>query len=735
MKNLTRNFSFAIIILALILGSCKRNTPEPTEEKTFASLEINPSFTFNSSQKLQLNFVVVPAIANEKQHVITVYQGDPSEGGKTLSKGITNSSYEYSVTLTVPDRIDVLFVENRNGDGFFEIVEVPISANVINYTFNTKDILYPSHINNKSVIVDPGCGSNCDETISGTYTDLVLDDKDYCVSPGTNLTVTGQLQFKKHATIVICGTANISQIMSPDNKTGKMYISGSGIVTTPGNLTINSRIELYNFGIYSISGNVTTIKSYNFNNYGTMNISGNINNNTKKFINDGTMNLSGSYNGNLNSRATNDGTFNISGHLNINNKAYLYNYCYLDVTGNANINYRLKNYSYINIDNTLTINSSSYLYTCNASLTETKNLMLNGRIKGENQKRSKVTISENTTINSGARITAQVDICDADGIEVNNGFIQNTIVFCETTIPEDACNPGSAASTVNVDTDGDGVPDVTDDYPNDLDRAFSNYYPNELDFASLAFEDLWPGLGDYDFNDLVLDFNYKMVTNADNLIVDIIARSHVRAAGASFNNGFGVSIPVNPANCSSVTGYVNSLGTLDLNAKGYENGHSDKTVVIFYDGINTIYNSSMFNTIAGGNVVSADTITVTINFDNPQIALGYEPYNPFIYVDQDRGKEIHLIDKEPTDLVNTDYFSTFHDASNLTSGKYYLTADYLPWVVEIPSSFDYPIEKVEILSAHFKFTEWAESSGTIYTDWYLDEPGYRDDDNVYDDID
>lgn len=60
-----------------------------------------------------------------------------------------------------------------------------------------------------------------------------------------------------------------------------------------------------------------------------------------------------------------------------------------------------------------------------------------------------------------------------------------------------------------------------------------------------------------------------------------------------------------------------------------------------------------------------------------------------------------------------------------------MTENILPWVVEIPVSFDYPIEKADILIAYLKFETWAISSGTSYTDWYLDEPGYRNDDNIY----
>ena len=156
--------------------------------------------------------------------------------------------------------------------------------------------------------------------------------------------------------------------------------------------------------------------------------------------------------------------------------------------------------------------------------------------------------------------------------------------------------------------------------------------------------------------------------------------------------------------------------------------------MIFYDAINTIYGSAIFNTIPGGNTVTKDTITVTMYFDNPQIAIGLEPYNPFIYIDQERGKEVHMIDHSPTSLTNPDYFGTYHDKSNAQTGKWYLTDKFLPWAIETPVSFAYPIEKADILTAHLKFRDWAESSGSSYEDWYLDQPDYRNDDYIYESV-
>ncbi len=90
-----------------------------------------------------------------------------------------------------------------------------------------------------------------------------------------------------------------------------------------------------------------------------------------------------------------------------------------------------------------------------------------------------------------------------------------------------------------------------------------------------------------------------------------------------------------------------------------------------------------------------------------------------------------MIDQPPTELAGNQYFGTYADASDPGSGQYYKTANLLPWVIEIPVSFDYPVEKADIILSHLRFTEWATSGGTSCTDWYMDLPGYRDASKIY----
>ncbi len=284
---------------------------------------------------------------------------------------------------------------------------------------------------------------------------------------------------------------------------------------------------------------------------------------------------------------------------------------------------------------------------------------------------------------------------------------------------------------VIIDTDGDGVPDSQDAYPLDPTRAFNSYYPNETDYGSYAFEDLWPAYGDYDFNDLVVNFNYKIVTNAQNKVVDLIARFKIKAAGASYNNGFGVSFNTASANIASVTGCIKMGSSVNIDPKGYESGHVNNTVIIPFDAVNNVLGGALANTVHGGFTVQTQEQTVTMHLSTPQTSIGTPPYNPFIFVNQDRSKEVHLKDQPPTVLANPVFFGSLDDGSIPAQNLYYRSQTGLPWAMEVPVDFDYPVEKADIVQTYLHFADWAQSSGSLYPDWYMNKPGYRNVSNIY----
>jgi len=280
---------------------------------------------------------------------------------------------------------------------------------------------------------------------------------------------------------------------------------------------------------------------------------------------------------------------------------------------------------------------------------------------------------------------------------------------------------------VDPDTDNDGCYDIDDMFPTDPARC----YEIAGNWGTLAYEDLWPSKGDYDFNDLVCIYKYTSVYNAENQVVDLKAKYYITAVGASFNNGFGVQFDnLLPSQIASVTGNILDKGYVTTNANGTEAGQA-KAVVIMFDNTESILNragGSFFNTLENGFVGTSDTVNVTITFANPISAasLGSIPFNPFLIKNGNRDFEIHLPDKLPTSLADPANFGTFEDDTRPGDGKYYMSDNNLPWGLHVPVVLDHMIEKIEINQGYLKFGNWAQTRGANNPDWYLNEPGYRD---------
>ncbi len=309
--------------------------------------------------------------------------------------------------------------------------------------------------------------------------------------------------------------------------------------------------------------------------------------------------------------------------------------------------------------------------------------------------------------------------------------VSNYIEMC-------ACNPEGIGKLPLQDADGDGVSDDLDEYPDDYDRAFNSFFPEEGSYASVVFEDLWPAKGDYDFNDLVLGVYGTEVTNANDELIDIYINFNVRAVGASLQNGFGWQFAgITPAMISSVTGAVLEQCYVVNEANGTERGQ-DSAVIIACENVEDVLHrsgGSMFNTVENGFLGTSDLIEIHIIF-NPAInrnLLGPEAYNVFLIKSQDRAVEIHLPDRFPTKKMNMSLLGTGQDASDINTGVYYKTSTGLPWGMLLLEPFDYSTEGVQITQAFLHFAGWAESGGVDFQDWYSNKttPGYRDNSKIF----
>ena len=307
--------------------------------------------------------------------------------------------------------------------------------------------------------------------------------------------------------------------------------------------------------------------------------------------------------------------------------------------------------------------------------------------------------------------------------EKGKTFIMDTVTgsyeerwsFPNNYIHDLATLPLDENEVPEVDSDGDGIIDFYDEYPNDGDKAYDTYTPSVYGWGSYAFEDLWPNEGDYDFNDLVLNYRYTQVYNSADFIVETILTFNIKNVGGSYRNGFGIELDMFETMIQSVTGSDLTTGIVTLNSKGLE-ANQDKPVLILFDDA---WASSKAN----------DDLELVITYQYPIATEEFGAMNPFIFINGDRGREVHLSNMPPTNLANTDLFGTADDDSDPANGRYYKTDNNLPWGIDIIHDFVYPVEKSPIILGYNRFADWAQSGGVDYADWYKDQDGYRN--NAY----
>jgi len=274
-----------------------------------------------------------------------------------------------------------------------------------------------------------------------------------------------------------------------------------------------------------------------------------------------------------------------------------------------------------------------------------------------------------------------------------------------------------------ADKDGDGVADINDIFPLDPERAYTSYAPGLGNYGTIAFEDMWPRTGDYDFNDLVVDYSFIEVLDAKERVKDIELQLQVRAMGASQNHGFALRLDVDPREIESVKGQVLTDDYVRIESNGTEIGLREAVIPVFTDGF------ALFSNVERGGIVNTDPsipevdpgkLELKITFRDPidRERIGGAPYQPFMMRSQDRKREIHLAGQAPTEYADMSSFNTEADASDLEKGFYYIDKNNLPWAIHVPESFVYPKERTPINKVYENFADWATFGGTSSRGWY-----------------
>ncbi len=284
------------------------------------------------------------------------------------------------------------------------------------------------------------------------------------------------------------------------------------------------------------------------------------------------------------------------------------------------------------------------------------------------------------------------------------------------------------SAPITNDNDNDGVPNSVDEFPSDSQRASSVWYPSKTGWNTLAYEDMWPSTGDYDMNDLVVNYRYRQILRADGTIKEIEVLYQLTATGAGQHDGFALeltgipfatqldyaTLKINGATASNISPIQSVLGNTNI----YQVFRIFGDAYVSFGLSST--DSRKVNTVKGGvtkpaityqlNVAFKDTLTKSLFTYTP-------PYNPFLFKSNSVGEEVHLPGYPPTSGADKSRFNTSDDDSGVKG--YYLSKLGHPWALNIPSAWKWPEEAIDIQRAYPDFKAWAESGGVQKPAWYL----------------
>lgn len=280
----------------------------------------------------------------------------------------------------------------------------------------------------------------------------------------------------------------------------------------------------------------------------------------------------------------------------------------------------------------------------------------------------------------------------------------------------DAANNGLNVfnEDLDEDRDEDTVYDRNDPDPDDQNKTFVQYIPSQNSYGTLAFEDLWPVKGDYDFNDFIVQIKEKIVTNSQNKIHEITFDLRIMGMGGQYNNDFGIVL-ADPQDQITVEVFSPHNVTFDVTT------HTNKKIITIKKPKQLFYPNSILDIINAENGAPYYTpveMQVVLSVNG---ALNYpNQYDPTFFIEQQGvdGHEVHLPGKAPSPRMNTALFKTGDDDTTPGNNKYFKSGNNLPWVLYIPTAWNYPLEGVDLVEAYSQFIEYAENNPNLV--WYLE---------------
>jgi len=285
-----------------------------------------------------------------------------------------------------------------------------------------------------------------------------------------------------------------------------------------------------------------------------------------------------------------------------------------------------------------------------------------------------------------------------------------------------------------------GVSDgEVEDYQIDIaeQNVTAMHYPSADTWATLAFEDNWPLVGDYDMNDLVVHYRLSSY-DVEGTLMRVKIEGEVVAIGASYHNGFAFRLPGLLRSEVDTNRLVFKINGVEQSILPLEEGKDEAIFIIaddLWDFVTSGETCKYYRTEAGcgSNVQMTFSLEIPMEANVSKDNVANFPYDPFIFssAGQERNYvfgeapgrrfEVHLKNQAPTEAFQSNFLGRGDDVSDADNGEYFINANGMPWAINIPYEWQHPVEYMDVKYAYPDFHSFVTSSGELNVDWFTVE--------------
>lgn len=220
--------------------------------------------------------------------------------------------------------------------------------------------------------------------------------------------------------------------------------------------------------------------------------------------------------------------------------------------------------------------------------------------------------------------------------------------------------------------------------------------PGAGSYNIVAYEDLFPTTGDYDFNDAVVAYRYELGVNSSGLVERIDGVAYLIARGSTYTHDWtlDIALPAGAsANSDSTCSTVNATNT-PLAGCVISVGSSRLRWTAFSDTATAFPGpggATPVNTPAASSPLQGPKATFSLSFTTPLQVSDFALDDPWLYV-RNTTRSIHLSDRD--------------------SRGY-------PFAMMMPSTWKIPVEYTDMGLAYPALSTFISSGGTQAKNWNL----------------